>query len=209
MTIKAVVFDYGQVICFPPDPLVPEKLAALSGIPAETLAALDLQHRGNLMDRGTCNAQEYYRQLFSFAGMTPPSAEKLEEIAWTDLNAWKTLNNDTVVLMRDLKRAGYKTAILSNMPHDFLAWARKNVPVLAEVDAGIFSCEVGAIKPEEAMYDALLQALGCGYNEMAFFDDVEVNIAAAKALGIHGFVFKDPLTARADLKALDSGFAAL
>jgi putative hydrolase of the HAD superfamily len=201
MAIKAVVFDFGKVISLPPVPGTQEKLAALTGIPVDTLRTLDLKHRGNLLDRGICNTQEYYRRLISFAGL-PPVEENMEEITRTDLDAWKRVNNETVELMRDVKGMGYKTAILSNMPHDFLVWARENIPVFSEVDAAIFSCDLNIVKPEEAIYRALVAALGCLPREVVFFDDLEDNIAAARALGIHGFVFTGSAAARRELKAL-------
>jgi HAD superfamily hydrolase (TIGR01509 family) len=95
------------------------------------------------------------------------------------------------------------------MPLEFLAWARKNVPVFGEVDVGIFSCDLGTIKPEDAIYRALVDALGCQYDEVVFFDDIEDNITRATALGIHGFVFQEAAAARRELRALDPGFAAL
>jgi putative hydrolase of the HAD superfamily len=208
MAIKAVAFDFGKVISLAPVPGTMEKLAELMGISVEALRSLDLKHRGNLMDRGTCNTQEYYRRLFSFSGLKPRE-EIMEELARTDLDAWKNINSKTVELIRDVKRLGYKTAILSNMPHDFLAWAWENVPVFGEVDKALFSCDLNIIKPEEAIYRSLVEALGCGFREVVFFDDLEDNVTAAKALGINGIVFTGPEAARVELRAIDSGFAGL
>jgi HAD superfamily hydrolase (TIGR01509 family) len=204
--IKAVAFDYGRVISLSPVPGTAEKLAALADLPVETLRKLDLKYRGDLLDRGTCDSQEYYRRIFSYAGVTR-GEEKIAEIARTDFDTWKNINDETVHLMRDVKRLGYKTAVLSNMPRDFLTWAWESVPVFHEVDAAIFSCDLNMIKPEEAIYRVLIDALGCEYREVVFFDDLEDNIAKAKELGIYGFVFTDPAAAREELRAL--GFAAL
>jgi putative hydrolase of the HAD superfamily len=208
MAIKAVAFDYGNVISLSPVPGTMEKLAALTGLTVETIQDFDRKNRANLLDRGVCDTREYYYRLFSSAGAAPVE-KNMDAIVRTDIDAWKRTNSDTVDLMRAVKQLGRKTAILSNMPREFLNWAREAIPVFREVDAGIFSCELGTVKPEEAIYRSLAEALGCGYNEIVFFDDIEDNIAKAVALGIHGFVFQGPEAARGKLRALDPGFASL
>jgi putative hydrolase of the HAD superfamily len=208
MTIKAVAFDYGKVISLAPVPGTTEKMAALTGLAAETIQEFDRKNRVNLLDRGLCDTREYYYRLFSSAGAAPVE-ENMETLTRLDIDAWKRVNADTVDLMRSVKRLGYKIAILSNMPGEFLGWARAELPVFREVDAGIFSCEFGLVKPEEAIYRILADTLGCEYGELVFFDDMEDNIAQAVALGIHGFVFQGPEAARGELRALDPGFASL
>jgi putative hydrolase of the HAD superfamily len=208
MAIKAAAFDYGNVISLSPVPGTVEKLAALTGLTVETIQDFDRKNRANLLDRGVCGTRDYYYRLFSFAGAAPVE-ENMDAIVRIDVDSWKRVNNDTVDLMRVVKRLGYRTAILSNMPGEFLGWAREAVPVFQEVDAGIFSCELGTVKPEEAIYRSLADALGCGYGEIVFFDDMADNIAKAVALGIHGFVFQGPEAARGELRALDPGFASL
>jgi HAD superfamily hydrolase (TIGR01509 family) len=209
MAIKAVAFDYGKVISLAPVPGTTEKLAALAGLAAETIKDFDRKNRANLLDRGVCDTLGYYYRLFSFAGAAPAAEENMNALVRIDIDAWKRVNNDTVDLMRNVKRLGYKTAILSNMPQEFLDWARAELPVFREVDAAIFSCELGAVKPEEAIYRSLAEALGCEYGELVFFDDMEDNIAKARALGIHGFVFQGTEAACRELRALDPGFASL
>jgi putative hydrolase of the HAD superfamily len=118
------------------------------------------------------------------------------------LESWANLNPETVKLAEDAKAAGLKIGILSNMPHDFLALARKRFPIVKNVDVGIFSCEVSINKPDAAIYEKLLSALGLGGTEVVFFDDIEVNVTAAKALGINAFIWKDAAKARADLSTL-------
>lgn len=54
------------------------------------------------------------------------------------------------------------------------------------------SYEMGAIKPEPAIYQKLLDANGLQAEECFFIDDNEDNIAGAQALGIQGWLFKGP-----------------
>jgi putative hydrolase of the HAD superfamily len=61
---------------------------------------------------------------------------------------------------------------------------------------GIVSRAAGAVPPEPAFEQARISALGCGPGEILFFDDMEVNVEAAAALGIRAFVWQDAGTAR-------------
>jgi len=107
-----------------------------------------------------------------------------------------------VSIMEDVKKSGYILGILSNMPHDFLAWARDNVPVFSLASVSLFSCEVGLVKPEEAIYRKLLSLLGLDGNEVVFFDDNADNVKIAKSLGIEAFLWESPESARRVLSSL-------
>jgi putative hydrolase of the HAD superfamily len=118
------------------------------------------------------------------------------------MDGWKRLNPATVQLMRDIKAAGFFLGILSNMPHDFLSWARKNSPVFSLANVSLFSCEVNLLKPEKAIYQKLLSMLGIEAGELVFFDDNADNIEGARSLGIEAKLWKNPETARQELLSL-------
>jgi putative hydrolase of the HAD superfamily len=198
--IRAVVFDFGQVISLPPAPGSREKIAAAAGVEAKSMNGLRWDNR-NEYDRGTYTGKEYYRWILAKAGLMRSDAV-LEELARLDGDAWTRLNPDTLKLMEDVQAAGLKLGILSNMPRDFLTLAREKFPVFTRCDAGIFSCELGSIKPEALIYEKLITALGCKPGEIVFFDDVAVNVEKARELGIQAFVWKDARSAREELRLL-------
>jgi putative hydrolase of the HAD superfamily len=201
MMVKAVVFDYGKVISFPPDPAVMDELAALGGVRREDMEPLLWELRKEY-DRGTVSAAEYYRGLLSRLGAEVDDGT-IEKMTGIDLLSWKRINPGTVKLMEDVKGRQLKLGILSNMPFDFLAWARKTLPVFSLPDVGIFSCEASSIKPEEGIYRKLFAALPCGPQEMVFFDDTPVNVEKARELKMKAFLWKDPETAREELARLE------
>ncbi|MDR2363842.1 MAG: HAD family phosphatase [Spirochaetaceae bacterium] len=201
MDIKAVVFDYGKVISFPPEDSALDELAAIAGMSPQALDSLLWPHRAEY-DRGTITGKEYYRMLLA-AGGVHRDDRALEKMTALDLRSWTHINPGTVKLMEDIRAIpGLKLGILSNMPHEFLALARGTVPVFDLPDRSIFSCEVGYIKPEAAIYRRLLSALGVEPEALVFFDDMQINIDAARSLGIRAFLWKDPETARAELNRL-------
>jgi putative hydrolase of the HAD superfamily len=205
-SIKAVVFDYGKVISAAPGREEREALAAMAGLPLEKLEELDRRRRVEY-DRGLFDGRAYYKALLADAGIFCDE-ESLDAMAQADMDGWKRINPDTEKLMGGIEALGCRVCILSNMPYDFLAWAREHVPVFSRY-AGVYSCEAGAVKPERAIYEKLLSLLGCAYGEVVFFDDLRQNVEGARALGIHAFVFTDAASARKELCALDGKFAAL
>ena len=200
MNIKAIVFDYGQVICYPPDPKVMDRLAVRAGVEREKLEAL-LWPLRNEYDRGTETGRQYYRRVLSRLGVSMDD-KGIDEMLAIDQESWVNINNGTVALMEDVKKAGYTLGILSNMPHDFLARARRTIPAFSLPHVSLFSCEVNLIKPEEAIYRKLLSMVGVESGELVFFDDNAENIKGARAIGIEAFLWKDPENARRELSSL-------
>jgi len=207
MGIKAVVFDYGGVICYPQPAETVVELERLTGLSHMQLDELNRKFRGEY-DRGGCNSEEYFRRILSYSGIFLDEVS-LRKIAQTDMDGYKNMNEGTIQLIHDVKNDGIKTAILSNMPVDFLVWARENIPVFGEVDAAIFSCEQYLLKPETAIFEKLRDELKVHYTEILFFDDLPENIIRACELGINGFVWMNPDDARKTLKKTDPVFRLL
>ena len=200
MKIKAVVFDFGQVISMPQDPKALDELSKRAGVEREKFESLYWSLRGEF-DRGTVSPRAYYKNILSSLKVNL-NDEEIDEMIEIDFNSWKNINPETVTLMEDVKKAGLLLGILSNLPPSFLAWARENIPVFSLPHVGVFSCEVNSIKPEKAIYQKLLSLLGVKAGEIVFFDDVPVNVKGARDLGIETFLWKDPENARLELSAL-------
>jgi putative hydrolase of the HAD superfamily len=93
-----------------------------------------------------------------------------------------------------------RTAILSNIPHDLLAEVRK-FSWLGEFEVKIWSCELGILKPDPAIYRACLDALGCRAERTLFFDDRANNVEAARDLGMEAHIFESANQAKAIVRA--------
>jgi HAD superfamily hydrolase (TIGR01509 family) len=202
--MKAIVFDYGGVISYLPEESVWEEVAALGGIDAASLKQFSTQLRGEY-DRGTFSCEEYYKRVLASAGVSPELLlpARIVQMAALDEAAWTRINPDTVRLMEDVKCAGYTLGILSNMAQQFLSQIRADYPsVFGMPDVSIFSCEICLIKPERAIYEALLNRLKCEASDVVFFDDVPVNVEKARELGIKAYVWHSAEEARSTLLGL-------
>ena len=200
LSIKAVVFDYGQVISLPQDQTAVDRMAEMAGVERGKFVSTLWTLRDEY-DRGTASSREYYRKVLA-ALSVDLDMNIIDEIIETDFDSWKNIDHGTVALMEDVKRAGYTLGILSNMPHDFLAWAREALPVFSLPQVGLFSCDVNLVKPEEAIYQKLLSMLGVNGEEVVFFDDKIENVKGAEILGIKAILWKNPEDARRKLLSL-------
>jgi putative hydrolase of the HAD superfamily len=200
MGIKAVAFDYGNVLSEPQEAGTVGRQAAIAGTTEQEMADLMWKLRAE-WDRGTFSAADYYGKGLKRIGKNPDEGT-VAAIVRSDLESWATLNAETVKLMEELKSNGIKIAILSNMPHEFLALARKRFPIFSQVDAGIYSCELKIIKPEKGIYDELIRKLGIAPAETVFFDDIEQNVSSGAAAGLEAFLWKGAADARAKLAEL-------
>ena len=91
-------------------------------------------------------------------------------------------------LIHDLKQAGYKLYVLSNMSRDFIEYLRQQ-PVYEYFDGEVISCEEGVVKPMPQIYDILVERYGLDVSETMFIDDRIDNIEASEREGICGFHF--------------------
>ena len=79
---------------------------------------------------------------------------------------------------------------------------RKLLDFLSEMDGGIFSYLVGAIKPEPEIYQILIDKYRLVPEECIFIDDREANLAAARKLGFQTILFDGYEQGRAKLNEL-------
>ena len=197
MSIKIIVFDYGGVICFIPSIEMRNELVRLSGLSAEVLWELDRKYRGE-WDRGTYDGIGHYRRMLTKAGVSL-NDDSLARIVKADIDSWKHIDPDTLQLMRDIKASGLRIGILSNIPRDF---PRSSMPVFAEADIAVYSCDLGIIKPEAGIYEKLREKAGCLYEDIVFFDDKDDNVKKARELGIQAFLWEGAEQARKQVSGL-------
>lgn len=203
--VKAVIFDYGEVLCFPPKREDIEGSAQILGADADLFWTLWHRHR-DPYDRADISAEIYWGRVAGEAGRSI-DARQIHELTQRDLAMWSRLNPRMLGWRENLSLAGLKTAVLSNMNLEMVQYARRNFPWLDGLNWATFSAEVKLIKPQPAIYKHCLRGLRLAPSETLFIDDREVNLAAARTMGIHGIQFRSIAQLRTDLEA--SGFPTL
>ncbi|AEE16778.1 HAD family hydrolase [Treponema brennaborense] len=185
--IKAVIFDYGNVISVTQTGDYTKEMEAMTGVPAAVFKTVYDRFRFEF-DRGTITGAQMYAQLLEAEGYRELAAntELMSKIALLDMQSWRPFHQDVTEWGLGLQKQGFKLGILSNMPCEFLACYGKDIPLFTAADYACFSCNVRLIKPEPAIYHDALAGLNVQPEEAVFFDDIAENIKAAQNLGIHG-----------------------
>lgn len=204
-TVRAVIFDYGEVLCHRPRAEEIVRLADFFHLRVDQLPALWERNRGPY-DRGDLAPEVYWSALAKDAGVEL-DPEQLEEIHKFDIDMWSNINPGMVEWAAQLRSSGMKVGLLSNMHPEMVSHCRKHFSWLNSFDFVTFSGEVRLIKPDPAIYEHTLRGLGVTAAEALFLDDREVNIRAAEALGINAIRFESIEQLRRELSA--AGFPIL
>ena len=191
--MKNIVFDLGGVL-FARDKskCTPELIEFFSFLRAPRMPFFWEEY-----DRGTSTLDEV---TVTVSEMTGRSVEACSAILQLAIDLQEPVK-PTERLIGDLKAAGYKLYVLSNMSREFIAFLRR-FPVYRLFDGEVVSCEEGTVKPEPRIYEILLERYGLDPAETLFIDDRAANIAAAEGLGIAGYLFdhRNPAAACDELR---------
>ena len=203
VSIKAVIFDFGNVISKTQPNTCFYDMAKLTGIPAEVFLQAMGQAR-SAFDLGEIKAAELYSRILKANGYTAESEDMAlcQKLGEMDLSSWYAINEQVSDWALALQKQGYKLGILSNMPGEFLERYRTGIPPFVKADYAVFSCDIHIIKPDERIYKLALQGLGVKPEEAVFFDDLSKNIEAAKALGINGILWENFNQAKKEFEKL-------
>ena len=203
--LKAVIFDYGGVLCLPPTDEEIEGSARLLGVSSDLYRDLWIRNR-DVYDRGDISAEAYWRKFVQAAGK-PLNSAQIEELNQRDLAMYSRMNPNMLAWLHNLSATGMKTAVLSNMQANMIRHARENFGWLEWVNWTTLSAEVRTIKPESAIYEHCLQGLGVAATESLFIDDREINVLGARSMGIHAIQYESMEQLRNDLRT--DGFSIL
>lgn len=103
--------------------------------------------------------------------------------------------------LRELRAQGYILGICSNTNELHMQYLQRVNPCFAEAQHLIFSYQVGALKPDPLIYQAVGAATGQPAAAHLFLDDLTENVAGARAAGWDAICFETPEQAQAELVA--------
>ena len=185
--IRAVIFDYGNVLCQPQTAASVERLAAVCAMQLSRFS--ELYWRSRLAyDRADLSAGAYWSAVLEAGGRTL-SPGQLRQLIAIDGHSWARPNVAAIRWVRQLRQAGLRLAVLSNMPLEIRQYIVSHCAWLSCFHHLTFSCDVGRAKPEAEIYQECLRSLDLPPEETLFLDDRSENVEAAVGLGLHGLVF--------------------
>ena len=194
--MRAVIFDYGEVLCSQ-DRAAHQRLLALTGLDLDTFERLYWRDRRDY-DLGAVDGRRYWAKFARDAGLSFTPAQ-IDDLIETDVVMWTSVSEPMLAWAQSLQRAGLLTAILSNMGPEVLRTMRQEFAWLADFSQLTWSCELGIAKPDPAIYHFTCDKLGVRPGDALFLDDKIENVRAATELGLQALQYRSIEQLRDDL----------
>jgi putative hydrolase of the HAD superfamily len=198
--LDAVLFDWGDTLMrWAPEPDLLHAghaagFAAIGRAPADGITERFRDgYIARFFEPGVIAEVEYpgeVRSLLAEFGVEVTEGE-LERFLEAEHEAWRPacmLAATTHALLEALRDRGLKLGLVSNAfdPPALLHRDLERLGVAQRLDVAVFSSEVGRRKPERAIFDRALGALGAAPERTLFVGDtLATDIAGADALGMH------------------------
>jgi putative hydrolase of the HAD superfamily len=183
-----VIVDFGGVLALPPSSEALARLQMISGFDdADAFLSCWQRHRRSY-DLGQVSADEYWRLVGAEVERKYDGAA-LAQLLVEDATCWSMQNAAMVAWLEELKAAGLRLALLSNIPREQWATLKEGLAWLSLCDVVVVSYELRIAKPDPEIYRRCLEQLSLAPDEILFVDDQPDNIAAATALGMNALLF--------------------
>ena len=193
---RAVIFDYGNVLSAPQGSTEIETMASILSVSVDDFRRAYWQFRVSY-DEAALDTADYWHRV-SQGLSSSLTREQIATLVEVDSQSWAYPAPVMPQWARQLRAAGLKTALLSNMPTSVRDHILRS-DWLPRFDQRTFSCEVRIAKPAQAIFDHCLTGLGINPQEILFLDDRPENVEAAQTLGLHGIVYKTAHQAARDI----------
>jgi len=210
--IRAIISDFGGV-------LTNRLIEAFTAFQNET--AISMEQLGRAMQRVSERDGEY--PLFRLERGELTEREFLDDLSWgleAELGHQPTLhrfreiyfealhaNEPMLGLMRELRDRGHRMAILTNNVREWEDLWRSKLPLDEIFELIVDSAWVGMRKPDPKIYLLTIERLGDGLgpNQCLFVDDNELNVEAARELGMTAVHFHSNEQAIPEIRAALDG----
>jgi putative hydrolase of the HAD superfamily len=188
MRIEAVIFDFGGVFIESPYPLL-ESMGTELGLQPGQFSEIIF---GSLFEDGDHPYHRLERGEISLLQARDEILHRGRSLYHLDVDIFQVfarmppdVRQPLVARVRDLKREGYPTAIITNNIREYADTWRSMLPVEELFDLVVDSSREGMRKPNPAIFRLTLERLGGLAPEQAvFLDDCEGNVKAAGCLGM-------------------------
>ena len=111
-------------------------------------------------------------------------------------------NGAMIDLIREVKRVGYRAALLTNNVKEWEPLWRSMLPVDELFETVVDSGFVGCRKPDPRIYEITLTRIDLPPEACVFIDDMEINCEAAEELGMKAIHFRETAQVKAELYGL-------
>jgi putative hydrolase of the HAD superfamily len=186
-SVRAVIFDYGNVLCLEQTVEDMRGMALVCGIPHERFSELYWKLRPPY-DRGDIDGPAYWTAVVGQQELDL-SSDQIATLIRLDSESITRPNQGAVQWAELLHHEGFPLTLLSNMPLELSRHVTKFFPSLSAFEHLIYSCDYGSIKPEVSIFRDCLELLKVAPQDILYLDDRAENVEAAAGLGINSVLF--------------------
>lgn len=179
--IKAIIFDYGNVISRVDHSIFLKRIAPFSSHPMSAVQTNAYRQPSLLVhyESGQITSEEFYLRAAADYGLTVSQSDFRN--AFIDI--FERIQ-PTIQLIKKLKPS-YKIGLLSNTNEWHYKAEIETMEVFPLFDTVTVSFEVGAMKPDEKIYWDALDKLALPPEACVYIDDISEYVKAANRLGMH------------------------
>ena len=179
--IKTVIFDIGNVLAdFAWEPFY-RSFGFEEEVFMKLAKATVKSPEWNEFDRGAWSTEEIIEAFIA----NDPDVEKEIRLVFQNLKGIVTKRDYAIQWIKHLKAEGLQVLYLSNFAEITKEHCKDALDFMPYTDGGIMSYEVKLVKPDAAIYEALIEKYDLKPQECVFVDDTYPNIEAAVKLGFH------------------------
>jgi len=197
MTIRAVVFDIGNVLIeWDPRHLYREFFDDQDALMEDFLSTVCTPAWNLELDRG----QPWEEGVAALSAAYPDCAELIRAYheRWHDMVPGEIPG--TPEILEELKARGVPLYALSNFSREKYLETRERYPSFELFDGLVISGEVGLVKPDPAIWRLLLERYSLDPAAVLYIDDLAENCAVAESLGMKAHRFSGAAMLRAELE---------
>jgi len=192
----AVIFDIGRVLVRVDVACAMSGLAkGISMAPEEIWASVEKDPRWPDWQEGRMTARDWHLHLAKRLGGSL-TFEQFTEV-WNRALDPKPIQDEGFLGILSKR---YRLALLSNTDPIHVAHLEGSYDFMRYFPNRVYSCAVGASKPNPLIYREALRACKVNAAEAVYIDDVPGYAEAARRLGMAAIVFQSPEQLQSDLK---------
>lgn len=150
-------------------------------------------------DTGQISLDDFAERLIEEVSGSKPSQEQITKFS-QEFKAWPTGLFDKALELVDSVKPHIHRGILSNT--NAAHWPRlmQEMALAGRFDCYFASHHLAAAKPDELIYQKVLAQLKVAPEQILFIDDNQINVDAARRLGMHAQRVKGVIEAKAVLQ---------
>jgi putative hydrolase of the HAD superfamily len=196
--LRAIIFDIGRVLVRVDVARAMQGLVSGSRLsPSELWSAIEKDPRWSDWQEGRIAPHDWYLHLAQRLG-GGLTFDQFTEV-WNRALDPAPIHDDA--FFEKLSKR-YRLALLSNTDPIHVRHLEGTYSFFAYFPARIYSCAVGASKPDPLIYREALRAVKARAGEALYIDDIAAYVEGAKRLGLQGIQFQSPAQLASDLETL-------